>query len=319
MFILALLLVGCSAENLCKKPMVQIKDKCCVDLDENQICDIEETKEMEKPEVQETKNTESETVEEEIPEEKPVITVESKTTKTEITEKPKEEPTNQITGEATAEEPIVKVEKSEEKMSDTETYQFIEMYEANDLGYQYIYNHNWHRMKDNKIKIELSATKKFYNVRIEGKKYPVFHIDRIYIDRNKQEATGYCEKDVNCFAEELTDIPLKLDYAEFNEKTPEDWLYEYGEKQPDLFEERKYYLKSQLTTRAIYQTATGEIRLYYDPKIGLPLRIEEKIEDHPTKITEYFELTAGTVRDVDVIHRNRDEIPPEDVFYTTRS
>lgn len=294
--------------------MVQIKDKCCVDLDDNQICDLEE--------ISGTTLEENEIniITEEKPIEKPVITVESPITKTEIIEKTKKEPVNQITGQTTVEEPMIKVESSADiSKPDTETYQFVELYDKTKPGYQYVYITEWHRVKGNKVKIELNIPKKFRSILIEGKEYPIFYVDRIYLDRSKQEVIGYCEKDPTCFSEELLDVPLKLDYTEFKEKTPDEWLYEYGSQQPDLFEERKYYIKNQLTTRATYTTETGEIRIYFDPKIGLPLRIEKQIGNYPMEITEFFELTAGTVRDIDVIHRTRDEIPPEEAFYSTRS
>ena len=80
-------LIGCSAEETCKKPMTQIGDKCCVDLDGNNICDIEETEEGK----------------EEVSVEKPVIKVESPVIEeqTKIQEKTEEPPA--ITAQVVAE------------------------------------------------------------------------------------------------------------------------------------------------------------------------------------------------------------------------
>ncbi len=291
-------LIGCSAEETCKKPMTQIGDKCCVDLDGNNICDTEET----------------EVMIEEVPVEKQVIKIESPVIEeqTKIQEKTEEPPT--ITAPVVAEEPVIKIESPK-----SETYQFIEQYETKNLGYQYVYNTEWHKVKGEKIKIELGIPKKYTPVEIKGKTYPIFHVDTVYLDRNKQEAIGYCERDTTCFSEDIIDVALPLEYNDYKDKTSDEWMYEYAPKKPYLFEERKYYIKSRLTTRAMYKTETGEVRVYYDPQIGLVLRIETQIGDYPMQITEYIELTAGTVRDVDVIHRNKDEIPPEEVFYSTRS
>jgi hypothetical protein len=292
-------LIGCSAEESCKKPMTQINDQCCVDLDENLICDTEEVEEE---------------VVEEIKVEKPVITVEPSVEQETKIQAKNEEPL--VTAQVVIEEPV---EEPVAQKPNSESYQFIELYESKKLGYQYIYNTEWHRVKGDKIKIELDMPKKFTPAEIQGERYPIFHVDTIYLDRSKQEAIGYCEKDVTCFAEDIIDLGLPLDYNDYKDKTPDEWLYEYGPKKPDSFEERKYYIKSQLTTRAIYKTETGEIRVYYDPTSGLVLRVETQIEEYPMQITGYLELSAGTVRDIDVIHRNKDEIPPEEVFYSTRS
>lgn len=305
LFVLVLLLTACSSEEECKKPMTQLGDKCCVDLDDNKICDLEE-----------------ETIIEEAPLEKPVITVESspKEEKTEITQKQSNEPliTSQVTAEIT-EEPMVKIESPQQPPTPaSETYQFIELYEKNSFGYQYLSKGNWNKIKGNRIKREMDIPKKFHSIEINGKKYSLFLVDTVYLDKNTQQATGYCEKDQSCYSEELLDVRLKLDYDEYKDKTPDEWLYEYAPKKPDLFEERKYYVKSRLTSRATYKTETGELRIYFDPKTGLPVRIEERLGEHPLEITEYFELTAGTVKDTDVIHRSRFEISPEDIFYTTR-
>lgn len=295
--------------------MTQIGSKCCVDLDDNKLCDLDETEEQMDVEV----------ITEEIPLEKPVVNIESlpKQEKTEITEKTEEEPSNLITGQLTAEpeeKPIITVEspKSEEKPS-SETYQFIELYENQNLGYQYLYNTNIHKVKGNKIKVELKLPKKFSSIQINGKLYPLFFVDRIYFNKNTNLATGYCEKEQSCYSEDILDVSLKMDYNKYKEKTPDEWLYEYGLQKPTLFEERKYYVKNRLTTRATYETETGEIRLYYDPKNGLPVRIEEQTGEHPMKITEYFELSAGGIRDIDVVHRTKSEISPEDIFYSTRT
>lgn len=279
--------------------MVQIGEKCCVDLNNNMICDIEETEE---------KSQEQEIVIEEVPEEKITEQEELPLEEAEAIEE-----TPEITAEVVAEEPVIKVESP-----NSETYQFIELYENKQLGYQYIYNTEWHKVKQNKIKIDLNMPKKYTPIEIQGKTYPIFFVDTIYLDRNKQEAKGYCEKDPTCFGEDIMDISLPLNYDEFKDKTPDEWMYEYGPKKPSLFEERKYYIKGKQTTRAIYPTETGEIRVYYDPKTGLVIRIENQIGEHPMQLTEYFDLTAGTVRDVDVIHRTKDEIPPEEAFYSTR-
>lgn len=301
--VILILIIGCSAET-CKAPMAQIGSKCCVDIDDNGICDLDENK------------ITGSAVSEEIVAPSPVK-IEAEP------EEPKEAQEKQSFSEPqkpeVSGEPTVKVETPKQEEPDTATYIFIKKYENKGLGYQYIYNKNWNKVKEDRIRINLELLKKIGNVEIKGTSYSAFYIDTIYLNRKNQEALGYCERDRYCFSEGIIDVPLRLNYEDYKEKTPDEWLYEYALKEPDLFEERKYYVKGRQTSRATYKLNNGERRIYYDLNTGLPVRIETQIEEYPTEIIEYRELTSGTVRDVDVIHRSKDEIPPEEVFYSTRS
>jgi len=315
--ILFIILSACHSQE-CTKPMVKIGNKCCVDLNNNQICDLEENNQTQ------NKITGQNTAETE-PKEKPAVTVKTKpktSPKPETTKQQEKtaapEPETEAEATQESEDKMVKIEKPLQKKDLPETHNFIGKYEAMSNGYKYIYNSAWHKVKDTKVKIELKTPKKYHSIETNNKKYPVFYIDTIYIDRDKKTATGYCEKYRECFSEELLDTPLRLDYSEFKDKTPDEWLYEYADTKPDLFEERKYYVKDKQTSRATYKKEYGELRIYYHPLTGLPVRIETKITSNPMQIQEYFELTAGTVRDVDVKHRSRNEIPPDEVFYSTR-
>ncbi len=313
LFLISLILVGCSEQN-CERPLALIDGKCCVDLDDNKQCDIDE----QKPAAEDTDI--------EIPvKEEPAVKIEPKSQITggataEITqETPKlaqipEETTPKIT--ETEEESAVTIESQE---SQSKTQKFLDMYNAMSKGYRYIYMALVHKVNGDKIKIELSTPKKYKAMAINGKNYSVFYIDTIYLDKHKLKATGYCEKHATCYEEEILDVPLQLNYNEFKEKTPDEWLYEYAPVEPNAYEERKYYVKGRLTTRAIYPITGGEMRIYYDPKIGLPIRIEKQIAPYPTETIEYFDLVAELITSEDVTHRSRNDISPEDVFYTTRS
>lgn len=315
LFLISLILVGCS-EQTCEKPLALIGSKCCVDLDDNQQCDIDE----QKPIADDTK-IETPTQQE------PAVKIEPKNqitgdTAVEIKQEapkpaaPIPAPEPKEIDETPEEKPTVTIESQE---SQSKTQKFLDMYKAMNKGYRYIYMTLTHKINGDKIKIELSAPKKYQAMNINGKQYSAFYIDTIYLDKRKLKATGYCEKHATCYEEEIFDVPLPLNYDEFKQKTPDDWLYEYAPVEPNSYEERKYYVKGRLTTRAIYPITGGEIRMYYDPKIGLPIRIEKQIGSYPMDIIEYFDLVAELITSEDVIHRSRNDISPEDIFYTTRS
>jgi hypothetical protein len=292
--------VGCSAEK-CEKPLVKIGNKCCVDLNDNQICDVDE-------------GTETETKTEEKQE---IITVEPKQTQEQteqVEEKTQEKPEDKL-----EETDLETKEESEEEIPPSKTQYLLDLYTAKQPGYKYICNKEWHKVKDDKIKIELNLPKKYTFVEVKGIRYSVFYIDTVYLDRNTLQAIGYCEQDATCTSGGLLDIPIYVDYNEFKDKTPDEWLKEYAPIEPIAYEANKYYIKGKLTTRATYEIEDGEIRIYYKPRTGLVMRIETQIGEYPTDIIEYFDLTAGTIRDIDVIHRSKSEIPPEETFYSTRS
>lgn len=311
LFLISLILAGCSEKN-CERPLALIGGKCCVDLDDNKQCDIDE----QKPAAENTKV--------DVSVEEPAVKIEPKNSITggTIADIPQEAsksapvalPEPEI--DETEEKPAVVIESQE---SHSPAQKFLNMYQAMNQGYRYIYLTQVHKVNGDKIKIELSAPNKYKTLAINGKNYSVFYIDTVYLDKRKLKATGYCEKHAACYEEEIFDVPLQLNYAEFEEQTPDEWLYEYAPLEPSAYEERKYYVKGRLTTRAIYPITGGEIRIYYDPKIGLPIRIEKQIFPYPTEITEYFDLVAELITSEEVIHRSRSDISPEDMFYTTRS
>jgi len=316
--VLLIFIIACSSKT-CESPMVKIGDKCCVDLDSNGICDLDETEnKITGKTVKETTQESQVKIEKKQEPEKTPIEEELKIE--EITTQEIESAVEQEQQTQEKETATVKIESPTEEIEpDIPTYQFIKKYENRGLGYQYIYNHNQNKIKGDRIRIKLELPKKIGQVTIKETYYPSFYIDTIYLNRKNNEALGYCEKDKYCFSKGLIDVPLRLNYADYKEKTPDEWLYEYAIKQPDLFEERKYYVEEKQTSRATYKTEQGEIRIYYDINIGLPVRIEKQIGEYPSTRMTYSDLTAGTVRDIDVIHRSKDEIPPEEAFYSTRS
>jgi len=322
-----LIISGCS-EKKCEKPFSLINNNCCVDLDNNQKCDINEQAEQEEQEttlVQES-----------------AVKVESKNqiTGNAVIETKQQEAVSEIKTEQeltqeTKEEIIIPVpektdlvNKTDEKSAaitiDTtdaprsKTQRFIDMYVNQDKGYQYIYQNQEYKIKDDRIKLSLSSPKKYTSLSINGKQYSIFYIDTVYFDTRKQTATGFCERKSVCYEEEIFDIGLALDYFVYKTKTPNEWLYDYAPLEPALYEENKYYVKGRLTTRATYTIPQGELRIFYEPKIGLPIKIEKQAGYNAPEITEYFYLVSGLVDSEDVRHKTRKEISPADVFYTTR-
>jgi len=53
--------------------------------------------------------------------------------------------------------------------------------------------------------------------------------------------------------------------------------------------------------------------IFFDERTGLPIRIISEKDGTPVTY-DYLDLSANTVKDVDVIHRNLDNIPSEEYF-----
>jgi hypothetical protein len=101
---------------------------------------------------------------------------------------------------------------------------------------------------------------------------------------------------------------------EQNIALPHDWLFQYLEEEPDSLEANKYYVKGRASTTARFNT-DPIIELHIDPLTGLPMRVDTLKGSVLVKRVDFEKLSANSVRDVDVTHRSRDEIPSSEAFY----
>lgn len=144
-------------------------------------------------------------------------------------------------------------------------------------------------------------------------------VSTIYVNRNLKTATGYCEgKDTGirreCEDKEILDVPRDLLFSEYNFKLPEDWLWGYLEKKVEAVETDKYYVNSKKAVRVFFAPSNDtQMDMFFDEKTGLPVKIIS-IKGKSSDTFDYIDLSANSVKDVDVVHRDLSDIPSEEYY-----
>jgi len=103
-------------------------------------------------------------------------------------------------------------------------------------------------------------------------------------------------------------------FGEYDILLPEDWLMAYLNKEPAQIEENKYYIDGRAATYVKFEEIPA-VELNIDPGTGLVMRADKKSGSQLVERVDYEEISADRVRDVDVIHRTRSEIPTSETFY----
>ncbi len=294
--LISVLLVACvplDEQVICTSPYIEHDGACCIDVNENGSCD-----DQEEPEA-------FEKVEEKIIEPTP-----------EPVEAPAEEPA--APAEAPAETPAETPAEPKRELPKTKLEELMEAYAQGVTSYSYRFNGNKWLIRGDKSRVKLADVLKLSSVQLNGKHYQLFYIDNVYLEAPNRKATGYCEGTHQeygrqCASLEIRDIPYELSYADYQDKKPADWLFDYYLKEPLRIETTAYYVKGRQTTLIIWDDEGTEVKMYFDNKIGLPLKVE-LTQGTATDLYSYDDLTANTVRDADVRHRNIGEIGSEEAF-----
>ena len=136
--------------------------------------------------------------------------------------------------------------------------------------------------------------------------------------------TGYCEgTDPNlgqrrCAELEIVDVPYPLSYANYYAKRPDEWLFEVYTLDPEVKTETGYYyLGPRKVKRLEYKNGIKKVVMFYDEKIGLPVKVVVYVQDQFSEIWLYDFLSINTVKDKHVRHRTADEISSKEGFYST--
>gem|GEM_PF-3975113 len=311
-----LLLVSCGpAAQECEEPFIPKDGGCCVDLNDDNVCDSEQN---------ETEEKEAEI----FVEEKEPIEVDTSKKKEEPKEEKEEEITQEITGTATAEvteEDIEEFEKTTGSIDASDLLKsLMKTYTEEVESYKYNHNSDWYFIYGNHIKIKLSESRQFVNQRIQGNDYPLFVIDTVYLDILNKTATGYCEGNDprlgkrRCAELDIIDIPFPVNYGQFYTKKPDEWLFEVYTLDPEVKTETgDYYLGPRKVKRLEYQDGIKQVIMFYDETIGLPVKIQSFINGQPNEIVLYDLLSINTVKKKHVDHRSADEISSKEGFYST--
>jgi hypothetical protein len=174
------------------------------------------------------------------------------------------------------------VEKLFSRMSSVKGYSFdlAKLPDARAVGTYYV--------KGNKIKV----------VPVEELVLTQGNVDVIYLDLDKQTATGYCVLKGTC-PDPNKEIPLKLD--DWNVVLPPTWVdqIKYGKASGTLtFYDRQ-------VTRVKYEAGGKYYEAYVDNYYGFPQRIAVSTNADGTSIVSGYEfrnMAFNKVTDADVVH-----------------
>jgi len=246
---------------------------------------------------------------------------------TKIEPTPQETTSNSITGDITADlttpEQIPNLNVQEDIVAPaqkrTKMYKYLDTYAQRVNGYGFNLGVSKYAYKNDRFRIILSKAVQVSGVTFGDIKKPVFYYDTIYVDRVSKTAFGYCEgheENVNrqCDELEIYDLAYPLPYSELNIALPHDWLFTYIEREPDSMEANKYYVKGRAATTVKFND-NPTVELHVDPGTGLPIRVDTLKGSVLLNRIDFEKLASNTVRDVDVYHRTRSEIPSSDAFY----
>lgn len=279
--LLGFFLVGCEYPYpepfACNPPYIQKGNDCCLDQNENRICDNDEAS---------------------VPETVPAETMEA-------VPEPVEAPTEVVPREP---EPVVQEATTEEPSSQTPpTRQELDKRNPDEIvqtslekmkwfvkSYSYEHRIGKFKVKDNLVKIELDTPERF------GRLW----LDTYLIDRNKQTVQGTC----NGMTEEhlCTDERLKaysIDYASFRQaygetlKLPEEWLYDLRNVVPVRVVSKGMTVNNRVTDVAEFPRGSGSTTLFIDNQYGIPIRIDFRSASGAENRIEYVHFFVNNVKD----------------------
>ena len=317
---------GCSLNSDCKKPFIGSEGNCCLDLDDNGVCDEkqgeEKAAEPSTP-VEEAKTAVEE--KKEIPpaktQEEPVEVKEESKVESKVEE---QEEAKEAEEKETPSAPSPKnITISEEDKTAIET--LLETFAQKVNSYKFSYKANWYYVRGDKMRAKLRNAVPVTGVSAGGQYFSLFYYDNVYMNKKEKTAFGYCEgTDIRlgkgqCVSLRIENIPYPVSYDAYKTKLPEEWLFDYLGKTPFEIGQSKYYVSGKRTTKVVFQDEGQETRMYFDEAIGLPIRIEIVKDKQVIDSYEYEDLSSNTVRDEDVTYRKSSDVPSTEVFYSIYS
>jgi len=201
----------------------------------------------------------------------------------------------------------------------TKMYKFLDIFAKEVKSYEFKYKKDSHLTKGTKHKIILYLPGIVKGVSFGDVKKNYFYYDTVYLDRAAKTAVAYCEghnEQVNkqCAEYALYDLGYPVNYKDYEITLPEDWLFSYLNKEPNFIEDNKYYIESRASTFVRFNE-DPVIEMSMDPGTGLPLRVDKKKGNQLLARYDYENLVSNKVRDIDMEHRSKSEIPTTEVFY----
>lgn len=176
----------------------------------------------------------------------------------------------------------------EEKIHATTLKAMKDLYTEKVTSYTFQYGEYQYSIRGDRLKIELDDPAYKRNVELpDGSSKPLFYYDVVYVHLPSKNATAYCEGyggDLRrqCQKLEIEDIPLDIDYEEYQIALPHEWLMQFSTNATVVsVEPGKYYVRNRAVTRFMLDG----YEVYIDPRNGLPIQIihtgtEEQIDFH---------------------------------------
>ncbi len=240
------------------------------------------------------------------------------------TEIPAEQPVETVAVETPVNlPPVIDIGDTEEVTTPaqdrTKMYRFLDAFAQKVKSYEFGYKTDKYSVKGMRYKIILFRPVIVKDVTFGNLHKSFYYYDTVYVDRAMKNAFAYCEGhqshvNTQCSQLDLYDLAYPVSFKEYNITLPEDWLFAYLDKEPNQMEENKYYISGRASVLAKF-TEIPDIELNFDPGTGLVLRVDKKSGSQLLERHDYENLVANKVRDVDVVHRSKDEIPPYEAFY----
>ena len=221
--------------------------------------------------------------------------------------------------EEKAEEPEAIEETVSPSKERTKMYNFLDIFAEKVNSYQFINKGNHYFVKGNRYKVILKIPVIAKEVSFGDIEKRLFYYDTVYVDRATKTAIAYCEghtSQVNtqCSQLELYDLAYPVPYQDYDVTLPEDWLLSNLDREPKTWDENKYYIENRASITVTFG-GDEQLELDFDPGSGLVMRADQKQGDRLISRNDYQDLAINLVRDVDVNHRSKSEIPSEESFY----
>ncbi len=212
----------------------------------------------------------------------------------------------------------VKEETTAPAVSRTKMYRFLDTFAKNVRSYQFTHKSNDYFVKGTRYKVVLYTPIIVKNVKFGELQKQLFYYDTVYVDRVAKTAFAFCEghrssTNSQCYDLKLYDLAYPVPFTDYDVLLPEDWLMANLNNEPTQLEDNKYYVKGRASTFVRFETNPA-LELSIDTGTGLIMQADTKKGSQLLSRNEYLDLVANLVRDVDVQHRSKEEIPTEEAF-----
>jgi hypothetical protein len=202
----------------------------------------------------------------------------------------------------------------------TKMYRFLDTFAKNVKSYSFTHKNNDYFVKGTRYKIHLYTPIIVKNVKFGEMQKQLFYYDTVYVDRMAKTAITFCEghkssTNSQCYDLKLYDLAYPVPFKEYDIILPEDWLLSNVNNEPNQLEENKYYVKGRASVFVRFETDPA-LELSIDPGTGLIMQADTKKGSQMLSRVEYTDLVSNLVRDVDVEHRSKEEIPTEEAFHS---